>query len=279
VKLRERYKYGRLALFIGAGVSVSCGLPDWKRLADQVVDEAIPVDPRLGQPGHVRRPVEHAQRAHLKGLPPVEALRILRARLGSKFVSVVRRALYLVPPTTSLTVSRIASLVGCSRICNFNYDDLIQVALLANGWTCKTIVEESRFSLLDRETMIFHPHGFLPSASDLHGLPASNDVVLSEDDYHRLYAAPYSWANLGQLALLAHLAVLFVGFSLTDPNTRRLLDIVKEMGSSHTHFALMIDLTLELRRAEAGSWMPTSDVARKLSESSLENRGVFPIWI
>jgi hypothetical protein len=49
MELRTRYMTGKLALFVGAGVSVSCGLPDWNQLASLVVDEAIFVDPKLGR--------------------------------------------------------------------------------------------------------------------------------------------------------------------------------------------------------------------------------------
>lgn len=278
-ELRTRYMTGKLALFLGAGVSVSCGLPDWNQLASSVVDEAIFVDPHIGGPGQVYLPVGSYQRVYLKKLPPIEALRIVRAKLGPKFPAAVQRALYKQTPSTSLTVSKIVALSACSRICNFNYDFLLQLELSKASRVFTTVVERTPFSFLQPETLIFHPHGFLPGESDTQDFSPSSDVILSEDDYHRLYATPYSWANLIQLSLLMNYSVLFIGFSLTDPNTRRLLDIVKDSGSNHRHFAVLRDPTLEIRKAEAGSWFPSNPTALSLSEASLINRGVYPVWI
>lgn len=278
-KLCDQYRAHKLALFVGAGVSMSCGLPDWKTLSHQVVDESIPVDPRIGQPGHVTRPTEHYRRLYLKDMPLLEALRLVRASVGQEFPRVVQKALYQVPPATSEIVSKLASLTQCTRICNFNYDSLIQSAMAKAGRTCRTVIEGVPFSLLSEETVVFHPHGFLPLSDEIDGFPISRDVILSEDDYHRLSAYPFSWANLIQLSLLMNYTVLFVGFSLTDPNTRRLLDVVKESGSSHPHFAILKDPTVEIRAAEAYSWMPSSDVALSLFRQALTGRGVLPLWI
>jgi hypothetical protein len=278
-ELRMRYAEGKLALFIGAGVSVSCGLPDWNTLASLVIDEAIYVDPAIGSPGHVYSPRGSFRRMYLKGLSPLESLRIVRAEVKADFASVVRRALYKTSPRSSATVTKLASLSGCSRVCNFNYDFLLELELAKVSRPFIPVAEGVAFSLLQPETLVFHPHGFLPGDSDAHEFTASLDVILSEDDYHRLYAAPYSWASVVQIALLMNYSVLFVGFSLADPNTRRLLDIVKSVGSSHRHFAVLKDPTLEIRRAEAGSWFPSSPTALALSEASLLGRGVAPVWI
>lgn len=276
-ELRCRYQEGRLALFVGAGVSVSCGLPDWKTLAGLVVDEAVPVDPRLGQPGHVRAPVEHYKRLYIKELPPVEALRAVRNFTGASFTSIVSRSLYKRAPVASDTAKSIVQLSRVSKICIFNYDDIIQNIFREHGRNFKTVTAGSSFSFLDEECLIFHPHGFLPQAPN--EAQASSDIVLSEDDYHKLYASPYTWANIIQINLLMNYSVLFVGFSLTDPNTRRLLDIVRATGSDHRQFAILLDPTLEIKKREAHSWFPSNHAALAVAESSLQSRGVYPIWI
>jgi len=45
--LRGAYQRGSLVLFIGAGVSVGCGLPDWNELAKRVAGMAF--TPRVEQ--------------------------------------------------------------------------------------------------------------------------------------------------------------------------------------------------------------------------------------
>ena len=96
---------------------------------------------------------------------------------------------------------------------------------------------------MSSDTVIFHPHGYLPRRGRSYAR-RSRDIVLSEDDYHSLYSSPYSWANIVQLFLLLGHVALFVGCSLTDPNLRRLLDLVVKVRPSHTHYAFLPDPAL-----------------------------------
>ena len=102
------------------------------------------------------------------------------------------------------------------------------------------LFQNHRIPLEAPQTIVFYPHGFLPDPNR-HSFPATDTIVLSEDDYFDLYRSPYAWANMVQLTLLLNYTALFIGCSLLDPNMRRLLDITAKMRPNHSHYALFRD--------------------------------------
>ena len=84
---------------------------------------------------------------------------------------------------------------------------------------------------------VMHVHGLIhPTDKDF-----DDSVVLSEEEYHRLYSDSYHWANVAQLYALTHTTCIFIGLSMTDPSLRRLLDIAYQQGSKDVdHYAFLI---------------------------------------
>jgi hypothetical protein len=123
-------------------------------------------------------------------------------------------------------------------------------------------------------TMVFHLHGFLTGSMTFEEC-AIRQIVLSEENYHALYANPYSWANLVQLSLLISHTCLYVGVSLTDPNIRRLLDTCVALPIAHPHYAIMLSPVAGLE-GEAKKAAHDLQLARN---AELQSLGVQPIWI
>jgi hypothetical protein len=266
-ELRRVYSEGKLALFVGAGVSVSCGLPDWKRLAEKVIEQTWP---------RSIQPYAHPMIRHAVGQKnPLDSMRIVRQRLKQQFNDMVRQALYDNGTVVSDLVMAIVTLQHVRRICCYNYDDVLEDALDRTQKEYYTVYQGDQIPFLSNALVIFHPHGYLPRLQRTQDT-TSEFIVLSEDDYHQLYASPYSWSNLLQLGLLMNYSALFVGCSLTDPNMRRLLDIVKEMQPTHQHFALLKDPTYQ---PDKTGWdlMPFPTI-KAFEEEDLHARGVLPIW-
>lgn len=51
------------------------------------------------------------------------------------------------------------------------------------------------------------------------------EIVLIENDNHRIYSEVFDWSNVEQLRALTRCTCFFAGLSLKDPNLRRLLEI------------------------------------------------------
>jgi hypothetical protein len=146
------------------------------------------------------------------------------------------------------------------------------------------MVKGDDLPLAGDEVLIFHPHGFLPRGTYSRDF-SKEPIILSEDDYHELYAAPYSWPNVIQLNMLISFNVLFVGCSLKDPNLRRLLDISKKVRAP-AHFAIMRNPDSESNQSNGPTSQRKQPRWRKelmsfqkhIEEENLRERGITPIW-
>lgn len=274
--VHEAYEMGKLTLFIGAGVSSSCNLPLWNELAEKIVHRSFP---KYTEGYASITSVHETERRAALSKGALESMRIAKKKLGNHFNSVVKESLYSNNYVLSTTVKTIAKLNKVKYVCCYNYDDLLECALLAEGINCIPRVKGEPFLNDFLGVQVFHPHGFLPSR-EWKTDKSANSIILSEDDYHILYSEPFSWSNLLQLKLLLTSKALFVGCSFADPNIRRLLDICKWMNPVQ-HFALMKDITHIAGNEEhnLSGWRGLSDgPILRVEKEALEDRGVTPIW-
>jgi hypothetical protein len=269
------------------GVSMSCGLPDWKGLAKEVV-EMLP--PKPGPPlgtvlaakaqGKLPPPDPNAILVDKKNVlaqqEPLLAMRYARSDSEINLCSLVSRCLYGRPITLSAAVLEIPLLEKVKRICCFNYDDILHRAFAERNRTYVPLFQNNRIPLETPQTIVFYPHGFIPGPN-LDSFPATVGIVLSEDDYFDLYRSPYVWANMVQLTLLLKYTALFIGCSLLDPNVRRILDIVAKMRPQHSHYAFFRDPNYR----EDAKWYQQSYATafRAVQERLLKGLGVQPIWV
>lgn len=276
--LKRLHREGRLCVYVGAGISKSCGLPNWTTLSLRVIDEAWP---DTGQGFDVFSKSERSTRAKYS---PLDAMRMARRKLGQQFNSVVSKCLYSEAANLSSTVESIVSLRNVRRIICSNYDDLLEEGYTKLGVRHCPLVQGDSVPLESDDVLIFHPHGFLPRSTYPRDY-SKDPIILSEDDYHELYAAPYSWSNVIQLNLLISFNMLFVGCSLKDPNLRRLLDISKKVRVPH-HFAIMRNPDFQLDEGKASAdqrnrpqwWKELISFQKHVETENLKERGITAIW-
>jgi hypothetical protein len=258
--LKRLNQQGRLALFIGAGISHGCGLPGWDVLIRTLAVAAY----RGGKAG---------VRDAMTNFNTVVQGRILKTRLKDRFNKAVADALYASRYEVSPALDAIVS-AGARQICTYNFDDLIEEALAIHGLPFQSLTPGDALNADFTGTTVFHPHGFL-TASMTADECANTSIVLSEEDYHGLYANPYSWANLIQLSLLLSHTCLFIGASLTDPSIRRLLDTCVALPIAHSHYAVFLTPVAGLD-GDAKKAAQDLQLARS---TELRSLGVQPIWI
>lgn len=130
-------------------------------------------------------------------------------------------------------IARLCSQVGnIKAIINYNYDDVFERYLSLHNVRHSVIWDGRRMP--KREYLpIYHTHGYLRRK----GGPNAR-LILAESEYHEEIAAPYSWGNLIQTAMLTNSTCVFVGTSITDPNLRRLLRSTSIIRSS-SHYAFL----------------------------------------
>jgi len=241
--LNKAFSKKELVLVLGSGVSMSSGLPDWDTLLQRLL-----VQIELGKnKSKTSLAIITKLFTEVFAPNPLIAARYVRQhcdsdRIGKKksFEKLVHDALYekeLVNNEKFFEEVKQFCIGGDFRadsIITYNFDDLLENFLLANHIPYKLVYKEG-MRPSKQETTIYHVHGFLPQNGASDGL-----ITLSEDMYHQQYYDFYNWSNLLQINKFTDKTCLFIGFSLTDPNTRRLLDIsLKQKGTSNKRHYLI----------------------------------------
>jgi len=261
-RLRAAYRQSELTLYVGAGASIESGLPTWQGLLTGIFLNSLTSISESGELPLLQATAETwCQRA---GVPLEIWARELRASFApEEFMKWLRFALYkwidcnpsgtpsrrfIVSLRRNRTLSALATMcshtrfreVGLKRVVTYNLDNLLELRLGTYPHESVWAASPSRPTSLP----IYHVHGFLPARfpwvpyrSGTASLP--DQIVLTEDQYHRQTTDHYSWANLIQLSSMSDTVGLTVGLSMSDPNMRRLLDISRATNSRPEVYALL----------------------------------------
>lgn len=256
-QLQRAYTDNDLTLFLGAGVSIDAGMPDWNSLLDALFVTLLTKKLTTGldvRDDEIDQIVKRLR--HVDDPSPLMAARYLRRGLSDStmgdlepFLNTVTEVLYrLIDPKKGGKSALLAELARMSlprrsgpkvrAVVNYNFDDLLESALNDAAVMHRSIFREGELPTRD-ELPIYHVHGFLPRKRELYDELDKSTLVFSEEGYHELFLDPYHWSNLVQLNLLRENTCLMIGLSLTDPNLRRLLEIAARRNGPGRHYALM----------------------------------------
>lgn len=232
-KLRSEIKSGKNTLFVGAGLSRSLGVPDWNGLLKNLHENILK--------SKVNFPSFSSIFKDSKGSNLIIA-RYLNDSTGNdkiKLISEIRNHLY----NTNLqyesdlfnSTIELLKLKRIGEIITYNYDTLLEQRMLKEGIINTSVDGKNR--RIKNAIPVMHVHGVIDPKDNTF----NDSVVLSEDEYHRLYNNSFHWANVTQLYALTHTTCIFVGLSMKDPSLRRLLDIAYQQGSQDVdHYAFLI---------------------------------------
>jgi len=196
-RLSQAATDGRLALFVGAGVSLGAGLPPWGELLEQLAT-------RAGIVG------EELQR--LLQLPLLDQAALIEQRVGDTEQLKRLVASAMTSDRVSLMHVLLADL-PVREIVTTNYDDLFEQA-------SRDLCQVSCLPHLPRREA---PRWILK----LHGCVSTPEsIVLTREDYLRYEHNRGALAGIVQ-ALLITRRLLFVGFGLRDDNFHRIADEVR----------------------------------------------------
>ncbi|MEW6990426.1 SIR2 family protein [Colwelliaceae bacterium 6441] len=222
-------RQNKLAIFVGSGVSMSCGLPSWTELAKNITKKIW----------HYKKPRPNQELINYIGSQTAcDIARLARNEVGDELNRIIADSLY--NHNEIVLNDTIFSIVnsGVQQICTLNYDDLLEEGFGYEMKRFQSVVGGESFNIHDPNPIIYHPHGYLPRWAEHHDYKKYK-VVLSDADYSALYSNPLSWANTIQTSLMVSHSILFIGLSMTDPNINRLLELTKSIGCSHKHYAIL----------------------------------------
>lgn len=240
--LRKEYKEKELVLFLGAGVSISANLPNWTELVSKVYFEAL-LNKGIQIKDIVRDPQAYWELTENVGNNNL-LIRTKYAKLllEEDFTKKIHKWLYHNSSRTSPLINTLSNLIRktdnsdgrlINSVVTYNYDDLLETHLKSLDIPFTSVWKESQ-RILPSTVGIYHVHGFLPFKNEY----SSDNIVFSEDEYHEQYKNPYSWSNVVQLNFFREKTCVFIGSTLSDPNTRRILDMTRSGNKGKQHYII-----------------------------------------
>lgn len=236
-ELRRAWQNGRLSVVVGAGASAQASLPAWTGVLDNMLVSYVEKQYGDTLVGPITDDIQQGIQERLQGESPIVVAHYLQSRMSpDEYLDLVHASIYghLRSPREPGPIARAVGRLGSKldSVITFNYDDLIEKALSLEG-TANTCVwrpdDWSRVTGLP----VYHPHGLLPFQRDPN---ESYWIVLAEGDYHTQYTSTQSWSNIAVARALLETTCLFVSISITDPNLRRMLDVIHRETPDRYHY-------------------------------------------
>ena len=225
-KAKDAYNNMRYTFFLGAGLSMDAQLPSWSALLESLLKSEN------------RKPFEYINNANSESISSAMGYSsIVTGRYAldgylrdnqkdedenyQDFIERIRKVLYKKKNYKSALITSVAKAVKrkkTAQIITYNYDDLLDELLNKKDFysVSDNIIPRTK------DVPIYHVHGMISRDNT-----RPSNSVLSEKDYHHLYSNPHNWANVVQLNALYTSVCFFIGFSMTDPNQRRLLELAR----------------------------------------------------
>jgi hypothetical protein len=196
-------------LFVGAGLSAAAGLPDWKKLLTRVIDETAAEDPSN----------EADLRELLADEKLLEVADHCKSALGRQRFAEILRDTVGVKVAKLPAVHELLVKLPLPAIVTTNFDKLIETACTQSSGEIPKAPSHS--GLAQQGTLLFDDRFFVLKA---HGdIDDESSLVFTLSDYRALIHGNTAFQELFAALLMTH-AVLFVGYSLNDPDFRLLLD-------------------------------------------------------
>lgn len=270
----EAYKVfskGPNTLFLGAGVSMSAGLPSWKKLLEGLLDIAH-------KNGKVFDHSYYGDLFEQCGFSSIIMGRLVQNLFDNdkdKMDRAIREVFYQDRTNiSSFAIDVICEIIAERKelvqgVITYNYDDLIEQGLDRRKVNNYSVCENNE---PDIAFPICHVHGLLPQKALI-----PSTIVLSEKEYHDIYRRSFHWSNVEQLHALQRTNCFFIGLSMTDPNLRRLLDIAQGEHEKRSlemrHFAFLDKKSIGFFKSDK-----EKEEYIKLQESIFRDLGVGIIW-
>jgi len=203
-RLADLARRGELVTFVGAGLGQSAGLPGWGELLDRLADQ-------LSIDGSVRSEfgeLDFTDRAHV--LQMMGRSTGFEATLGQQ----IQQA--FAPFERYSLAHSLVTRLPVQHFVTTNYDQMLEWSAADQKHPLRVLGQGSDH---ERKRWLFKLHGCVTEP---------DEIVLSRQDYLRYEHRRGALEGIVQ-ALLITQHMLFVGFSLTDPNFHRMIDEVRRL--------------------------------------------------
>lgn len=305
-ELKEVFLKEKLVFVLGAGVSMSFGLPTWDVLLQKLMVATLEKDKKASTVlsklfSKIFNPSPLIAGRYLQkyyeenNLSFEEAVReVLYQEIDREYQSDLMSEIirYCVAPGKSPNLNSIIT---------YNFDDILEdcIEKISLDIPFKSVYGDG-IDVDAGELPIYHVHGYLPEKSNLN---SENQITFGESIYHKQYINTYSWNNIVQINKFRDDNCLFIGTSLTDPNTRRLLDIASQQRTDksgyhyifklkynpenvHSSLEVLLNQNKDLLNEKVKAELKLDSTAKTLTqtiesfeENDMKSLGIKTLWI
>ena len=219
--LLHEHEEGRVVFFCGAGISAAAGLPLFGKLVSILYENngnnPNKIQSRIIKDGNYDTAVELLEECHQGGRKAIRKglKNILTPKLGKKYALTMHKSLLILGTNRD----------GAVRIITTNYDHLFREAQ-KNIQKNKDILEfHAPLLPIPKPSQwngLVYIHGILPDDNDDKKL---DTLILSSSDFGHAYLTE-RWASRFISELFKNYTVCFVGYSLSDPVMRYIVDAI-----------------------------------------------------
>jgi hypothetical protein len=207
-ELKKAYNSKKLILFVGAGVSMNLGLPSWNDLVSKIAED-LDYDPAIFATYGTPLALAEYYRMKKGSIGPLRSW--MDREWHGSHIEIDKSAIH-----------RNIAVGGFERIYTTNYDRWLEKAHEAHGIPFKKIVRAADFaSESDSDRLIVKLHGDFDD---------DDSIVLDESSYFERLSFE-SPLDIKLRADVIGSSVLFIGYSISDPNIRLLFYKLTKMWS------------------------------------------------
>ncbi|MED3799128.1 SIR2 family protein, partial [Lysinibacillus capsici] len=220
-KIKEASENNKLVVFVGAGVSANSGIPTWRELITDMASDLKDFSDKISSDMYLKIPQyyynERGEKEYFDKLNEVF--------FSKKFkTNPIHKEIFKLKPAHIITT---------------NYDNLLEDAAIENGYFYHTVRQDSDLPYNNLNKTIIKMHG------DFY----NRNIVLKEDDYLN-YSTNFTLIENYLKSLIATNTVLFIGYSISDPNFNLIFQWVKNILKKDFQPAYLIESSTEYSRLE-----------------------------
>lgn len=212
-ELVDAFARGGGIVFVGAGLSMAAGYPDWNTLVQPLRDEIADCPPNASYPDVAQWYELQAGRGFL--------MQRLKRALSN-------------PNAQPTNVHRALLRLPLHHIYTSNFDDLIEQTARELGLPLEVVIDGTDLSIREADRM---------HLVKIHGdLAQMKSVTITSDDYELFTSRKPQLSNLLRVDLQTHVA-LFIGYSFSDDNLKLILAQARQDGGTNprNRFAVMLN--------------------------------------
>ena len=227
--IKKASENNKLVVFVGAGVSQNSGLPSWLDVVAAMADD-------LGIKKKEDGRYCFSNDDYLK-IPQYYYIERGENDYCSKVIELFDK------DWSPNSIHQLIFFLNPTHIITTNYDDLLEKALKQSKITrkyCKVSCDDD-LAIAPNANYIIKMHGELKNSH--------NSFVLKESDYDS-YSSNFTLIETFVKGLIATHTLLFIGFSASDSNVRRIFQWIHDIIGEKNRTAYLIDVNSDLSEGE-----------------------------